>query len=97
MPAAFALAQRALAKAESLALTDALLPDFLAGALAADVAAGFFPFAFAQRALWAAAILARAAALIVNFSFSASPGPGSSLRKNRGWKPVLFPMRRSYL
>ncbi|MGA2868282.1 MAG: hypothetical protein ABSF34_03855 [Verrucomicrobiota bacterium] len=61
-----------MAKAESLALTDALLPDFLAGALAADVAAGFFPFAFAQRALWAAAILARAAALIVNFFFGAA-------------------------
>lgn len=72
MPAAFTLAQRAFAKAESLALTDALLRDFLAGALAADLAADFFPFAFAQRALWAAAILARAAALILNFFFGAA-------------------------
>ena len=69
MPAAITLAQRAFAKAESLALTDALLRDFLAGALTADLAADFFPFAFAQRALWAAAILARAAALILNFFF----------------------------
>ena len=72
MPAAFTLAQRAFAKAESLALTDALLRDFLAGALTADLAADFFPFAFAQRALWAAAILARAAALILNFFFGAA-------------------------
>ena len=60
---ALALAQRAFAAAESLALAAALIVCFLTGALTA----GFAPLIFAHRAFWAAAILARPAALILLF------------------------------
>lgn len=62
-PAALILAQRALANAESLDLAAALIVRFLTGALTA----GFAPLIFAHRAFWAAAILARPAALILLF------------------------------
>src|ERR1017187_6311088 len=62
-PAALALAQRAFAAAEILALAAALIFLFFAGALAT----GFAPLTFAHRAFCAAAILARPAALILRF------------------------------
>jgi hypothetical protein len=65
-PVALILAQRAFAKAESLALAAALIVLFFAGALAAGFT-DFVPLTFAHRALAAALILARAAALIFLF------------------------------
>jgi len=70
-PAFLILAQRAFAKADSLALAAALIVLFFAGALAAGFTgftAGFAVLTFAHRALAAAEILALAAALIFNFS-----------------------------
>ena len=66
LPAAFALAHRALAAAAILARPSALIMDFFFSGLA--------PFAFAQRAFCAAEILARAAALILDFFFGAGAG-----------------------
>ena len=66
LPAAFALAHRALAAAAILARPSALIVDFFF--------AGLAPFAFAQRAFCAAEILARAAALILDLFFGAGAG-----------------------
>jgi hypothetical protein len=72
LPAALALAQRALAAAEIFALPAALIPPFFLGTGPAfGFVAGFAPLTFAQRNLAAALILALAAALIVNFFFGA--------------------------
>lgn len=62
-----ALAQRAFAIAESLALAAALSPLLLVGVFAAGFVDSLAPLTFAQRALCAAAILARPAALILPF------------------------------
>src|ERR1039457_2489813 len=61
--APLALAQRAFAAAEILALPAALIVRFLAGAFGA----GFAPLIFAHRAFCAAATAARPAALIPRF------------------------------
>lgn len=71
LPAAFALAHRALAAAAILARPAALMVYFF---LVIGMAAGLAFLTLAQRAFCAAAILARPAALILNFFFGAGAG-----------------------
>jgi hypothetical protein len=74
LPDALTLAQRAFAKAESLAFTEGLILRFLTAPLTADLAPALPRLTLAQRLLWAAAILARAAGLILDlFAGAATP------------------------
>src|ERR1039457_5862726 len=78
LPAAFTLAQRALAAAAILARPAALIVYFF---LTMCFAAGLALLTFAQRAFLAAAILARAAALILDFFFGAEAAVDAEPRR----------------
>ncbi len=72
LPAAFTLAQRALAAAAIWARPSALMPPFFFGAgLTTALTAGLAPLTFAHRAFCAAATLARPAALMPPIFFGA--------------------------
>ena len=97
-PAFLILAQRAFAKAESLALAAALIFFLFAGALAAgftDFAVGFVPLTFAHRALAAALILARAAALILPFfgAFADTGAGAPRIEASCLCNASIFPLR----
>jgi hypothetical protein len=90
------LAQRAFAKAESLALAAALIFFLFAGALAAGFtgfAAGFVPLTFAHRALAAALILARAAALIFLGALADADAGAPRIEASCLCNASIFPLR----